>query len=334
MDSVTPRVDSIDRSALRDSRDRPFKELRRALTPRWGRVWLDIGAGYLVITATLLALAWLGRAVPAWDALWILGGAAVLGYTIAFVQLFLHEAVHFNLAPGRALNDGLANLFLGWMIGQDVRAYRKVHFEHHRHLGTTRDSEPSYFEALDARFIWQGLLGVKLLKVFTGRRELVADARAPAGDAADELGGRRRRLGMLAVGGALNLALVVVPVLPTFGGRWIVGVAWALGMAAVHPFVNALRNLLEHRGFEARRDVDYARVDHGPVTRMFGGGPLASTLGGAGFNRHLLHHWEPQLSYTRFAELEAYLLDTPAAPIFRDATTTYARAFVRLLRAP
>ena len=46
----------------------------------------------------------------------------------------------------------------------------------------------------------------------------------------------------------------------------------------------------------------YCAACHG--TSAKGDGPLASTLGGAGFNRHLLHHWEPKISYTRFRELE------------------------------
>jgi len=32
--------------------------------------------------------------------------------------------------------------------------------------------------------------------------------------------------------------------------------------------------------------------------RLFGDDFFSCTFGGAGFNRHLLHHWEPQISYT------------------------------------
>ena len=67
------------------------------------------------------------------------------------------------------------------------------------------------------------------------------------------------------------------------------------------------------------------------MNRLFGDGPLASTVGSAGFNRHAIHHWEPQLSYTRLADLEAYLLRTDAAPLVRERQTSYADTFLRLL---
>jgi len=100
-----PAADALDRNELKDTRGVTFKELRRQLTPRWWRVWIDIGAGYLVIAATMIALVRLEGWMPWLIPLWILLGAAVFGYTIAYIQLFLHEAAHFNIAPGRRLND-------------------------------------------------------------------------------------------------------------------------------------------------------------------------------------------------------------------------------------
>jgi hypothetical protein len=90
---------------------------------------------------------------------------------------------------------------------------------------------------------------------------------------------------------------------------------------------------LEHRDENARRDVDYAHTPHGAINRLFGDGPLASTLGGAGFNRHLIHHWEPQISYTRLREVEQFLMETPAAEDLRHRQTTYVRTFARLFRS-
>ena len=93
----------------------------------------------------------------------------------------------------------------------------------------------------------------------------------------------------------------------------------------------SLRTILEHRSEEAEADVDYHHVDHGPTNRLFGTGPIANTVGSAGFNRHAIHHWEPQLSYTRLADLEAYLLRTELAPLVRERQTSYAQTFLRLL---
>lgn len=320
-------ADVINRNELKDRQGRSFKEWKRGLTPRWWRVWADIACGYLVVAAIVTALAWLDGRYPQFLFLWVVLGAFALGYTIAFIQLFFHEAAHFNIAPGRKLNDLMANVFIGLMIGQDVKAYRTVHFDHHRYLGTPQDTERSYFDSLNARFVFESLVGIKLLAVFSRRsarveRKVVDPARASWA--------RRRRLVLLLAGFTLNLGIILGAL---WWGHVSVAVAWVLGMAAVHPLVNAVRQLLEHRSFFARSDIDYASEPHGPATRMFGRGPIASTFGGAGFNRHLLHHWEPQISYTRLAELEVFLLDTPCAPTFRKATTTYGRAIVRLWRA-
>jgi fatty acid desaturase len=328
---VLPSVDAIDRSQLQDELGRAYKEFKRGLTPRWARVWIDIGAGYLALGATAAALAWLQRSAPRWLPLWVALAAIVFGYAIAFVQLFFHEAAHFNIAPGRALNDRLANLFIGWMVGQEIKCYRIVHFDHHRYLGTPRDTERSYFDALDRRFVVEGLIGIKLLRVVTGRANRVdAQNTEEAVTEPADRGNRRRRLGMLAAGGLVNLAIIAAAV---WTRNWGIALAWPLGMILVHPFINAVRQLLEHRGFDARADVDYSRSPHGAVTRMFGAGPLASTMGGAGFNRHLLHHWEAQISYTRLGELEDYLSRTPAADVFRREVISYPRAFRRLWRA-
>ncbi len=114
-------------------------------------------------------------------------------------------------------------------------------------------------------------------------------------------------------------------------GSVTAAVAWLIGLLVVFPFVGSLRQLLEHRSESADPGTDYHQVDHGPVNRLFGDGPLASTVGSAGFNRHAIHHWEPQLSYTRLADVESYLLRTEAAPLIRERQTTYADTFLRLL---
>ena len=63
---------------------------------------------------------------------------------------------------------------------------------------------------------------------------------------------------------------------------------------------------------------------------MFGDGLIAQTMGGAGYNRHLMHHWEPGVSYTRLPDLERFLADTPLAAVMARRTTTYGRIFRRL----
>jgi hypothetical protein len=90
------------------------------------------------------------------------------------------------------------------------------------------------------------------------------------------------------------------------------------------------RQILEHRTHDANSDLDYHKIDQGASHRMFGSGFFASTFGAAGFNRHLLHHWDPQVSYTRLKDLEMFLKETSLNEELEKSKTTYLRTFLLL----
>jgi fatty acid desaturase len=309
---------------LADSDGVPYREFRKRLEPRWGLVWMHIGLAYLVLAGTLAA-------IVVWNPDGLLGsvasatGALAIGYTIQFLNNFFHESAHYNLLPSRSWNDRVTNLLMGWLYGSSIATYRRTHFQHHRALGTTEDSENSYFDALGMRYLAGGLTGVKVIRSLRrwGQTERRLDAARQK-----EAHGRVSRLAWIGLGAVVNLGIA--------GGLLALGssraaVAWLVGLLVIFPFLASLRQLLEHRSEEADPEVDYAAVDHGPVNRLFGGGPLASTFGSAGFNRHAIHHWEPQVSFTRLRDIEAYLLRTKAAPAIRERQTSYRDTFLRLL---
>jgi len=308
----------LKRSALYDEAGVSFREFRKTLTPRYTVVWSHLALGYLGLGGVALGIVLTVDLVAPWVR--ILGGAVGVGFCLAYIQLFFHEAAHYNVAPGRERNDRLANLWIGAIHGLEIRAYRIVHFEHHRRLGTTMDTERSYFDPLNMRFFAEALVGVKAWKVLARRERVTAtnDAQSRSPDA------WRQRLyaaiiHMGIVGGATAM------------GQYALALAWMLGTLSILPLLVSLRQLLEHRSESAEPTVDYSAQDHGAVNRLFGDGPLASTFGGAGFNRHLLHHWEPQISYTRLRELEAYLRRTGAADELQARQSTYLQAFWSLI---
>jgi hypothetical protein len=116
-------------------------------------------------------------------------------------------------------------------------------------------------------------------------------------------------------------------------GWYAAGLSWVLSFISAYPTFNALRQILEHRSVTAARGADFTRVSHGAVNRMFGRGWLARTFGSAGFNRHLLHHWDPALSYTRFDEMESFFARTELAAAIDASRTTYLRTLRALLAA-
>ncbi|MDL4820252.1 fatty acid desaturase family protein [Actinomadura opuntiae] len=313
-----------------------YTAFRRTLAPRWDAVWGRMLGGHLAVACCGAVIALLegtvhGTALPALiaDAVLAVTGGAVLGFWLHYLLLFLHEAAHYNLAPSRRLNDLLANACLGAILGSDVRAYRKVHFAHHRNLGTTADTETSYFAPLDRRFLTESLTGVRLVRSLAGYQKTAAGDGPGRDETSRETAGPPF-LGVVFVAAGLVNGTIVVGALLL--GLPVLAASWALGMLAFLPLFNSVRQVLEHRGETADDAVDYRRTPHGAVNRLFGDGMLAATLGGAGFNRHLLHHWDPSVSFTRLREMEGFLLRTDAAPLLLRRRTTYAKAWRELNR--
>jgi fatty acid desaturase len=325
----TPPPEAVDdlfdvpKRALVSTAGHGYLELRRRLRPRWAVVWTQLLAAHVALAAIFVLFALWGPGWSWWALPAALGGGIAIGFVLHYLVLFQHEAAHYNLAPGKRANDLLCDVSIGLFIGESIAAYRPVHLAHHRFLGTTDDTERSYFEAPNLRFALRSLTGIRLLQTLAHR----ARVRTPPAEQAEASGSKLPWLTLAAA--AVNVAIVALAVI---FGRPALAAAWLIGLVSVLPFLISLRQVLEHRSDEARPEVDYREVPHGATNRLFGTGPLASTLGGAGFNRHLLHHWDPGVSYTRLGEVEAFLTDTAAGEAVASARTTYLRTLHRLLR--
>jgi fatty acid desaturase len=307
---------------LRRSDGARFRDVRRTLTPKYATVWVHIALGYVALAASVL-LATLPTQL--WSSVLMgLLGALSVGYWMAYVQLFFHEAGHFGLARDRRRNDLLANLFIGSWIGASIKAYRTRHFAHHRDLGQPDDPERTYFERLSLRFIVESLSGIRVIRVLLHRRN-VAIQQGPRSGSATTEAKPRERWPLLVGLAAHGLILIVL----TLHARWAALGAWCVGIGSVYPFLASLRQLLEHRPIADATNLPgrYAAL------RMFGAGPLASTFGGAGFNLHLLHHMEPQISYTRLADLQAFMESSELASWLAQHQSTYRETFLHLVRA-
>src|SRR5437870_2873845 len=144
-----------------------YARFRRTLTPAHRIVWRDLARAYVWLAAVLAATAQAGGLVSGLIAAAV--GAVALGYGIAFIQLFIHEAAHYHLAADRGLNDRLANWLICWQVGTDIASYRRTHFDHHRFLGEARDSENSYRNALTLGLILKMATGLHAVAVFAQR---------------------------------------------------------------------------------------------------------------------------------------------------------------------
>lgn len=302
---------------ISDTKGRRYQEFRKTLVPRYWRAWLQIGLGWLVLLAFASGLFWLGKNLsPMMNLALGLAGAFPVGFALGFLNLWLHEASHFNLHWNRDRNDLICNILLGPLVGQTAATYRAVHMEHHKRLGETLDPENSYFYPLNLRYIFFAITGLQVLEMFS-RYGATQKQKA-------EMKNR-----MLPATAMMHVGVCV--------GAWLLGslalaVAWLLGAGVVLPFLTSLRSKLEHRNPALPATQDCRVVAHGEYTRVFGNGLLDVTFGGAGFNRHLLHHWDPAISCTRFRELERFVEETELGARYRARKTTYIAAFSELVR--
>ena len=308
---------------LRDAGGRSYEDFRATLRPNYFVAWANIAAGYASLLA-IIATVYLIEPPLGWDAsvrnlLLFMGLGVFIGYVFAFLFLWLHEASHFNLHPDKTANDLLANLVLGLLLIQDVRKYRRIHNQHHAWLGMTNDTERSYFNALDLAFFLKGLSGYLPIKTLLFRNtELHRE-------------NDTFYIGLWSVLGVLFHATVAALLILT--NQYLLVLAWAIGVIIIFPFLAALRQLLEHRSVTAKSAVDFSQTPHGAYSRVFGAGPLASTFGGAGFNRHLIHHWDPSLPCNCFAEAEKFLKNSQLAVYYESRETTYFKTFKSLLHS-
>ncbi len=309
-----------------------WRAFRRGLAPSYLSVWCDIVLCYAIIIAALV----LGASVErTWGVVTSLAAAPafalVIGFWLHALSLFGHEAGHYNLAKGHALNDSLAEWFIWPLFGVTIKTYRKSHWQHHLHLGDPNDTEISYHNCLSPWFLLKMLTGIYLFQVLV--RYARTNRKLSAESAADPTGDR------LEPGSALlPLVRAIAVQIPILGlllwwECWVTSVTWIASVVVMYPFISTLRQVLEHRRIEARCDEDFLHSEHGPVLRMLGGGVFSRYFGAAGFDRHLLHHWDPSISYTCFNEMENFLMQTPLCTQLAVSRSTYISTFLDMIRS-
>lgn len=292
--------------------------------PRYSRVAFDVALGYAIIAGLIAGNLYLfGTGVsPAVRVAALFVGAFGIGFFIHFLHLFMHEAAHYNFAPGKGLNDFLSNLLISYWIMQDTAIYRRFHWDHHRRVGKVDDTENSYFVPLTPGRMLLTLTGVYAL----GKALAYGQA---AGPSRKQLGGdaRRKWLARLVF---LAYHAGVVFALFRLGGWLSAAMLWIIPMFLIFPFFANLRQTCEHRRFGAG-GLDFSAADSGAFTRNFKQGPLAYFFGGAGFYNHWFHHLNPYVSYTRYADfVPAVRKTTPEATEVEEGS--YLSTILRLIR--
>jgi fatty acid desaturase len=303
--------------SITNSKGIKLSEFKKHLIPNYFKAWWDITIGYLFL---LLSIGLLHFVELSLEGLLVgIISSIFIGFFLAYIQLFFHEASHFNLHKNKKVNDDLANFLIGFLFFDDIEDYRKIHFEHHRKLGLTSDTENSYFSCLNLKYLIESLTFIRVLKVLMNRKKSRKDK--PIQKIEFKL---QKLLGIF-----IHL-IIVFSIFYYFGFESLV--FWFIGFFGVFPFFVSIRQLLEHRSELASCDIDYTKINHGQKNKMFKNDIFSRFLGGAGFNRHLLHHWDPQISYTNFNELEAFYLDTLLKEEILKSKTSYVVEFIKIFK--
>lgn len=296
-----------------------YASYRKMLRADFTTTWIHIIAGLLAILLFCF-LSWYSETqFPGWFWLSIPLFSVCIGFFIAYVNLFIHEAGHFYIHPDKKTNDILANIVLGSWTGVDIKSYRKIHWQHHLHLATPDDTENSYFNPLRLSFILETLTGIHLLRVMTNKN----NKRFLGKDLA------RRSFYMLLAGMIINLGILAFAV---YYSHWQFAITWILGMAIFFPFFATIRQISEHRDELALKEKSFYNDPKNKVSRIFSGSFFSRLFGPAGFNKHMIHHWDPHLPFTALGRAEKFLSECPRTrDIMESSRTTYFSVFKKLL---
>ncbi len=292
-----------------------YPEFRKKLVPSYLQVWVEILLGFTAIVLSILLSFKLTKLFHSALVSSIL--AIVIGYFFSYLNLFLHEASHFGLHKNRKVNDLLATLCFSLWVGTSIDAYRAKHWKHHQLVGDETDPENSYQNDLNLTFIIGGLTFWNVLKKIIQFRRFDEQA----------VNAKSNVWKYQLIGLFLHISILVFFLMMN---SFCLVVAWIAGVGIVFPFVSGMRQLLEHRSEEAKGDSLFYKTSRAPTNRMFGQDFFSRTFGGAGFNRHLLHHWDPTISYTAFVEMEKFLMASNVRSSLLNARTTYLETFLKL----
>ena len=246
-----------------------------------------------------------------------------MAFWVRAYLLHFHEIAHFNIHKNKKINDIIGNVFFTPFFGMWIKQYRKHHWKHHNHLGTHEDTEVSYHNPINLGEIISGLTGIYILKILF-KYFLYFSKKNDESNYLQNI-----FLFISSVSLMIVTQIIISFILYNFFSIFL-AVSWLLGFFIFSPFLEKIRQTCEHRSFDSSKDIDYKKVEHGPVTRLFGDDFFSKYFGAAGFNKHLLHHIDPEVSYTRFKELEDFLVKSDLSNLILSNRSSYSKTFKSL----
>lgn len=229
------------------------------------------------------------------------------------LAILMHDGAHGRLHPDARWNELFGELFLAWPLLTSMKAYRRTHLGHHRHLQTPKDADwrlwrdYSYYwfpkrrgELL--REILAFTLGLRTLELLAFLRQYANRSAKPARADAQPLTAReafQRALGRWRwpLCGVLLAAIVLAGAGPVLLFYWFVPKLTAL-MGMLYIRAIAEHFISEHGGpssLACSRSMHYNLVE-----RLL--------LAPLNVGYHLEHHLYPAVPFYRLGELHRRLM--------------------------
>ena len=297
-----------------------YSDFRKELSTPFRRVQFSLILNWLSIFAVIILVKYLNNLL----ALTVL--TISLSLLMHRVLLIIHEGAHYHLSSKRETNDYISNAFAGWFVFTDIKNYRISHIQHHRGLGSENDPENTHMEKLDLSWILAAISGFKTAKAFF--RTITSG---------EELGQKPEGQKFIPIAGVVIHTLIIALIYFGLGIRSLI--VWSISLLIVAPSLGMLRNLLEHRYVEAVDPVlwSFFTSPNGKsieinqiTTRTFTESMFSRLYGSMGFTRHLLHHWDPSISYLNLEKVHEFLLNSEVGELMKKTDTTYTRTFFYL----
>ena len=256
--------------------------------------WLVTGAHASLVLAPVYVAAYLGLHWW-WVFLWAWCGILMNG-----LLNLMHECAHYHTFRRKESSDLWGRWLLGALLLANFDAYRRRHWEHHKHLGVEGDTKDAYLlEISGARMV------VMLFRCLTFQEAAhkfglqTKKSEGKNAEAEDGNGWAARTIAMQMVffasivwaAGALGHRALwpsaAITAAAAYGGVYL------YGLATLTVFMANLRAIAEHQ-LEAGEETRYGRA----ALRNFRCGGLARLVFGAyGFAEHATHHLEPGIPY-------------------------------------
>jgi fatty acid desaturase len=234
-----------------------------------------------------LAIVWLFPVVVMW-----------IGARQHALGVLMHEGTHYHLFRNRIANEAVGELFLAWPLFVTMKAYRRTHFAHHRHVNTDRDPDMVRKQNAEWEFPQSaGALALLLLKDVSGWNtyQQFEEAADMSDTSAQKAAGVDFYL-IARVAYYLGIAVAV-----SYFGVWRpVLLVWFVPALTWLKVILRVRSIAEHYGIENDHVYTRTRTTLPSLFERLFVAPLS-------INYHLEHHLYPSVPFFRLRRLHRVL---------------------------